>query len=82
MKNRVDAGDHLVKTAIIHDWLINRAEEEQSLESLCTLFPDADVYTLFYKPEGMPSVMTAITGRSSGVQKRPGITKYYEYYWP
>ena len=53
MKNRVDAGDHLVKTAIIHDWLINRAEEEQSLESLCTLFPDADVYTLFYKPEAI-----------------------------
>ena len=82
MKNRVDSGDHLVKTAIIHDWLINRAEEEQSLESLCTLFPDADVYTLFYKPEAIPSAMTAITVRPSRLQKLPGITKYYKYYMP
>lgn len=71
-----------MKTAIIHDWLIDREEEEQDLESLSTLFPDADIYTLFYKPEAIPSAMTTMTIQPSRLQKLPGITSLSKYYMP
>ena len=79
MKIEADAGDHLVKTAVIHDWLIDMDEEEQWLASLCVLFPDADLYTLFYKPDVVSSVMPAMPVRPSRLQKLPGITSPASY---
>jgi glycosyltransferase involved in cell wall biosynthesis len=38
----------LGRVAIIHDWLIAMRGGERVLESLCALFPDADLFTLRY----------------------------------
>ncbi len=37
-----------MKVAIIHYWFITRRGGEKVIESLLKLFPDADIYTLFY----------------------------------
>ena len=38
------------RVAIVHDWLIAMRGGERVLESLCTLYPAADLFTLRYEP--------------------------------
>ena len=40
-----------MKVAIIHYWLITRRGGEKVLESILKLYPQADIYTLFYDKE-------------------------------
>lgn len=40
-----------MKVAIIHYWFISRRGGEKVIESLLKLFPEADIYTLFYDKE-------------------------------
>lgn len=40
-----------MKTAIIHYWLVGMRGGEKVLESLCELYPDADIYTHVHDPE-------------------------------
>lgn len=40
-----------MKVAIIHYWFITRRGGEKVVESLLKIFPDADIYTLFYDKE-------------------------------
>ncbi|MFN0728534.1 glycosyltransferase [Polaribacter gochangensis] len=37
-----------MKVAIVHYWFISRRGGEKVIESILKLFPDADIYTLFY----------------------------------
>lgn len=71
-----------MKTAIIHDWLIEREEEAPGLDALSKLFPDADIYTLFYRPEALSPAMSTRTIRASRLQNLPGITRFSKYYMP
>ena len=43
--------DVLMRTAIVHYWLLGMRGGEAVVESLCRLLPDADIFTLFYDPE-------------------------------
>ncbi len=43
-----------MKVAYIHDWLDSYRGGERVLEALIEFFPDAPIYTLFYRPEAMP----------------------------
>ena len=40
-----------MRVAIVHYWLINMRGGEKVVEALCRLYPDADIFTLFYDPE-------------------------------
>lgn len=40
-----------MRCAIIHYWLLGMRGGERVVESLCRLFPEADIYTLFYEPD-------------------------------
>ena len=40
-----------MKCAIVHYWLLGMRGGEKVVEGLCKLFPDADIFTLFYNPE-------------------------------
>ena len=39
-----------MSTAIIHYWLLGMRGGESVVESLCRMFPEADIFTLFYDP--------------------------------
>ena len=39
-----------MKVAIFHYWFITRRGGEKVIESILKVFPDADIYTLFYEP--------------------------------
>lgn len=40
-----------MRVAIVHYWLLNARGGEQVLEALCRMFPEADLFTLFYDPQ-------------------------------
>jgi len=46
-----------MRAAIVHYWLLNTRGGEKVLEALCTLLPNADIFTLFYDPEAVSPVI-------------------------
>ncbi len=42
-----------MRCAIVHYWLLGMRGGEKVLEALCRLFPEAEIFTLFYDPEAV-----------------------------
>ncbi len=42
-----------MRVAIVHYWLLRMRGGEKVVESLCRIFPEADLFTLFYDPESV-----------------------------
>ncbi len=40
-----------MRVALVHYWLLGMRGGEKVLEALCRIFPEADIFTLFYDPE-------------------------------
>jgi glycosyltransferase involved in cell wall biosynthesis len=40
-----------MRVALVHYWLLGMRGGEKVLEALCRTFPDADIFTLFYRPD-------------------------------
>lgn len=41
----------MVRVSLVHDWLVDSGGAEKCLQSLLNIYPDAYIYTLFYKLE-------------------------------
>jgi glycosyltransferase involved in cell wall biosynthesis len=48
-----------MRAAIIHYWLLNMRGGEKVVEALCRLLPEADLFTLFYRPERVSQTIRA-----------------------
>jgi glycosyltransferase involved in cell wall biosynthesis len=46
-----------MRVAIVHYWLLNMRGGEKVVEALCRLFPDADIFTLFYDPASVSATI-------------------------
>src|ERR1700759_3073931 len=46
-----------MRVALVHYWLLGMRGGEKVLESLCRVFPDADIFTLFYDPEAVSPII-------------------------
>jgi glycosyltransferase involved in cell wall biosynthesis len=46
-----------MRCAIVHYWLLGMRGGEKVVEALCKLFPQADIFTLFYDPERVSPVI-------------------------
>jgi glycosyltransferase involved in cell wall biosynthesis len=46
-----------VRVALVHYWLLGSRGGERVLEAICRLFPQADIFTLFYDPEKVPPLI-------------------------
>src|ERR1700730_9343572 len=57
-----------MRTAIVHYWLLNMRGGEKAVEALCDLLPDADIFTLFYAPDRVSSLIRARRVRASFLQ--------------
>ncbi|HTF67060.1 MAG TPA: glycosyltransferase, partial [Edaphobacter sp.] len=42
-----------MRVAIVHYWLLGNRGGERVLEAICRLFPEAEIFTLFYDPESV-----------------------------
>ena len=48
-----------MRSAIVHYWLLNMRGGEKVVESLCRILPDADIFTLFYDPDRVSSLINS-----------------------
>jgi glycosyltransferase involved in cell wall biosynthesis len=74
--------DHL-KVAIAHYWLIQERGGEKVLRNLLELFPQADVYTLFYDANKMGEMLKGhrvYTSKLDHAWLRPHYTKCFPLY--
>jgi glycosyltransferase involved in cell wall biosynthesis len=46
-----------MRVALVHYWLLGSRGGEKVLEAICRIFPDADIFTLFYDPESVPALI-------------------------
>ena len=71
-----------MKVVLVHDWLTGMRGGEKVLESVCRLFPDADVLTLVHIPGTVSPLIEARRIRTSVVQRLPGAARFYRQYLP
>ena len=71
-----------MKVALVHDWLLGMRGGEKCLEVFCELFPDADLYTLIYAPDGVSSIIRRMKIYTSWVNRMPWVGRTYRYYLP
>ena len=68
-----------MKIAIVHDWLLNLGGAERVLIALHKIFPEAPIYTLFYRKDFTSKYLKTAAIRSSFCQKIPLIQKIYPW---
>lgn len=71
-----------LRVALIHDWLIHMRGGEKVLEALYEVFPEADIFTLFYNRAPLSPLLKRARIYSSFLQFLPGITYYYRWLLP
>ena len=58
-----------MRTAIVHYWLLNMRGGEKVVEALCRLFPEADIFTLFYDPDRVSNTIRSHKVQASFLQR-------------
>jgi len=54
-----------MRVALVHYWLLGMRGGEKVLEAFCRIFPQADIFTLFYDPEKVSDTIRARTVTTS-----------------
>lgn len=65
-----------MRIAILHDYLNQMGGAENVLLTLHELFPDAPIYTSFYRPEAMPAAFRQCDIRTTFLQSFGFLTRY------
>lgn len=69
-----------MRIALVHEYLNQFGGAERVLGVLCSLFPDASIYTLFYDAEATGGVFESREIRTSFLQKVPFIKNYHRFF--
>lgn len=71
-----------LRVALVHDWLLTYRGGERVLSALGEMFPNADIFTLFYRPEAFAGKFDHRRIRPSRLSKLPGVKRYYRWLLP
>ena len=73
-----------LKTAIVHEWLVNYAGSERVVESFTHIWPEADVFSLvdFLTEEQREVILKGKKAKTSFIQKLPFAKKKHRNYLP
>jgi len=71
-----------LRVAIIHYWLVGMRGGEKVLEELCTMYPDADIYTHVYNPDNVSDKIKRHNVFETKIAKLPLARRFYQYYLP
>ncbi|MCB0404610.1 MAG: glycosyltransferase [Bdellovibrionales bacterium] len=72
----------LKKVAVVHDWLTGERGGEKVLRELLALFPQAEIFTLFYDTRKFTRTYLGHPVHTSFLQAFPSVSKYYRYLLP
>ncbi len=68
--------------ALAHDWLNGMRGGERCLDLIGNEFPQAELYTLLYRPELVSETIRNRTVHTSGLQRVPGFREHYRWFLP
>lgn len=68
--------------ALSHDWLNGLRGGERCLDWICREFPQAELYTLLYRPELVSEAIRSRKVHVSGLQRVPGFMNHYRWFLP
>jgi glycosyltransferase involved in cell wall biosynthesis len=68
--------------ALAHDWLNGMRGGERCLDLICKEFPQAELYTLLYRPELVSEAIRSRKVHVSGLQRVPGFLNHYRWFLP
>lgn len=71
-----------MKVALVHYWLLSMRGGERVLESLCRMFPDADVYTHVVDPARLSDEIVRHRIRTTFISRLPAARRLYQKYLP
>lgn len=71
-----------LRVALVHYWLVNMRGGEKVIESLCRIFPDADIFTHVYDPSAVSETLRARNVRTSFIARLPRARTMYKNYLP
>lgn len=71
-----------MRVALVHYWLVGMAGGEKVLESLCRLYPDADIFTHVLDRNAISATIAARNITTTFIGRLPRSTKYYKKYLP
>ncbi len=71
-----------LRVALVHDWLTGMRGGERVLESVCELFPHADLFTLFHHPGRVSPRIEAHAITPAILQHLPGTGRHYRLLLP
>ncbi|MCK9424868.1 MAG: glycosyltransferase family 4 protein [Ignavibacteriaceae bacterium] len=73
-----------LKTAIVHEWLVNYAGSEHCIESFLNIWSEADVFTLvdFLNQQDRETIVQGKFPQTSFIQKLPFAKKHHRSYLP
>ncbi len=74
----------MLKTAIVHEWLVNYAGSERVVESFTNIWPEADVFALvdFLSDEQREIILKGRKANTSFIQKLPFAKTKHRNYLP
>jgi glycosyltransferase involved in cell wall biosynthesis len=70
------------KVAIIHDWLNGMRGGEKVLEEILAVYPQADIFTLFYDPRSVSPLIRSKKVTVSRLNRNPLIRGHYRHFLP
>jgi len=71
-----------LKVAVIHDWLNGMRGGEHVLDAILEIFPQAELFTLFYSPGKLNSRIENRPIHASFLNRLPRVEKYYRFLLP
>lgn len=70
------------RIAVVHDWLLGMRGGEYCLKVLCDIFPQAEIFTLFYDPEAICDTIKQRRVTASCFNRLPLLKRYYRWLLP
>jgi glycosyltransferase involved in cell wall biosynthesis len=71
-----------LRVAIVHHWFISRAGGERVIETIASLFPTADLFTLFLDPQKLPPALRQRKITTSFLDRIPGARRAHRHLLP
>lgn len=71
-----------IRVAIVHDWLNGMRGGEKVLDAILELFPQAEIFTLFYTPGKLNERIESRPIHCSFLNRLPWVNKYYRFLLP
>lgn len=71
-----------MRVAIVHYWFVGMRGGEKVVESLCRLYPQADLFTHVFDPAAVSEAIRSRPIKTSFIQSLPRATRLYRQYLP